>query len=429
MLVLRTREDLQVMLGSKACAGRIVSAIGNEIFRQKGIVFISDMPKWKVHRSAALRGLLRPSFLKRLFATSMVPVADDFVAHVEASGTVFDVADLSALTLEIIGEAALSLCLCSFPRASLKGGTGAKSDDLASLAAFRDSVHGILRGLTLLGTKPGLLLPFYSAERAKVQAASRVMMEFMEAFIAQRKAARANGSHATPSGEPDFLDILLESAEAEEADSVAGEAHFTHADIAYTLQDMMIAGHETTSHTLAWALFFLAQDRELQERVANEVVGAWGPDGEPEYASLASLDLVQAVIKETLRLRPTVPSLMRRTLEDTEINGLAVPADTVIMGAPYTLGLDPDEYPSPETFDADRWLANPGLKLPFVFGAGPRSCIGERMAMIEAKLALSVFVRAFAFTLITPPDDVDMFQSITMCPHPKLELSVSRRVV
>merc|ERR1711916_249274 len=150
------------------------------------------------------------------------------------------------------------------------------------------------------------------------------------------------------------------------------------------LQDMMIAGHETTSHTVAWALFFLAQDEGLQARIYAEVTSSdWGVDGHPEFNSLSSFDLLHSTIKETLRCRPTVPSLPRRTLEDTVINGIEVPANTTV-------------------FNPDRWLENPSLKTPLPFGAGPRSCVGERMALVEAKLILAMFIRAYTFDLVTP---------------------------
>lgn len=428
IIVVRKRADIEATLKSKVAVARMVSPMGNLLFEQMGIVFVSDMAKHKAHRSAALRGLMRPSYLRNLYSSTMVPVVSQFLAHLENSAPnsglpqVMDVEAISGITLEVIGEATLSLALGCFPRPNIP-------TQEPVLREFRSAVSGLLRGLAFFQSKPSFLMRFYSTEYNNALSSKATVRAFMESFIDARVQDRVNNT-LPADHQDDFLDVMLDgdTSSSGSGSGSGNSEHFTRADIAFTLQDMMIAGHETTSHTVAWALFFLAQDEGLQARIYAEVTSSdWGVDGHPEFNSLSSFDLLHSTIKETLRCRPTVPSLPRRTLEDTVINGIEVPANTTVFCALATLGMDPTEYANPTVFNPDRWLENPSLKTPLPFGAGPRSCVGERMALVEAKLILAMFIRAYTFDLVTPVSDVGSFQAITMHPDPELLLNIHRR--
>ncbi len=162
------------------------------------------------------------------------------------------------------------------------------------------------------------------------------------------------------------------------------------------LMAFLLAGHDTTSTTLAYALWQLGRDAELQERVAAEVA-AVGDD--PLTADdVKQLPFTVQLIHEVLRLCPPAAGIARMSMRDVEIDGHLVPAGYNVVVPIYALHRDPTLWEDPERFDPERF-APARMKcmdrwqfLPF--GGGPRSCIGDHFAMLEATLALTTILRA-----------------------------------
>ncbi|NHA69050.1 cytochrome P450 [Phycicoccus flavus] len=163
------------------------------------------------------------------------------------------------------------------------------------------------------------------------------------------------------------------------------------------LVTMLLAGHETTAGTLAWAMQLLAAHPEAAARVraeARSVLGD-GPDPEPETL-MHRLPVTTAVVHETLRLHPPVWILTRRALDADVVGGYHVPAGSEVVICPYALHRDPRFWPAPEQFRPDRFMgvfpaAARYAYLPF--GAGPRSCVGRTLGLVEAVVALARLYR------------------------------------
>ncbi len=216
-------------------------------------------------------------------------------------------------------------------------------------------------------------------------------------------ARRAEG----PGHHDDLLEIML----ASDLDA---------ANIRYQLINFLVAGHETTSGALSFALYFLSRHPDVFARARAEVDEVWGSELSPEFEQVAKLRYVRRVLDESLRLQPTVPGYYRAACEDTLLAGKYPMRKgdwaAVMVGA---LHRDPRWGPNLDEFDPDRFApeqvkARPvGLYKPF--GTGERSCIGRQFALHEAVLVLGALIRRY--DLIADPDyQLQIQERLTMMP-------------
>lgn len=157
----------------------------------------------------------------------------------------------------------------------------------------------------------------------------------------------------------------------------------------------MAAGHDTTATTLAYALWALGHHPDVQDRVAAEVTAL----GENPLSAedVPRLGFTVKVLHEALRLCPPAPAVSRMVLQDFDVDGHRIPAGTVVGVGIYAIHRDPALWERPLQFDPDRFSPENAAGrdrwqyLPF--GAGPRSCIGDHFAMLEATLGLAAIVK------------------------------------
>ncbi|GLF93110.1 cytochrome P450 [Streptomyces yaizuensis] len=203
---------------------------------------------------------------------------------------------------------------------------------------------------------------------------------------------------ATGGDRGDLLSILL-SARDEEAGADTGGARLTDTEVKDQLSGFFIAGTETTASALSWALAALAEHPELQERLRDEVDTVLG--GRPAgYDDVERLETTRGILTESLRLHSPVWLLTREVAAETRLGPYTVPAGATVAYSPYLVHRDPALYADPERFDPDRWAD--GRTPPrhgFVpFASGPRKCIGDVFATIEATLALATFAAHWTWT-------------------------------
>ncbi|MBB3753233.1 cytochrome P450 [Mycolicibacterium sp. BK634] len=156
----------------------------------------------------------------------------------------------------------------------------------------------------------------------------------------------------------------------------------------------MLAGHDTTATTLTYALWQLGQHRHLQDRVRAEV-HALGPAG-PTPEDVSRLTYTTQVLHEALRLCPPGAALTRTAVRDIEVDGYRVEAGTLVAFGIWAVQRDPALWPDPLSFDPERFRPDRAKQIEryqyLPFGAGPRSCIGDHFAMLEATLALATII-------------------------------------
>jgi len=157
----------------------------------------------------------------------------------------------------------------------------------------------------------------------------------------------------------------------------------------------MLAGHDTTATTLTYALWALGNHRDMQDKVRGEIAALGDRELTPD--DVPALRYTVQVLHEALRLCPPGAATARMAIEDLSVDGYRVKAETMLIVGIYALHRDPALWDDPLTFDPDRFnQKNSGVRdrwqyLPF--GAGPRSCIGDHFAMLEATLALATIIR------------------------------------
>jgi cytochrome P450 len=201
-----------------------------------------------------------------------------------------------------------------------------------------------------------------------------------------------------PEHEAELIRLLLEAREPDTGRPLSHEA------IRDELVIFLLAGHDTTSTTLTYALWALGRDQAVQDRVAAEVAAIG--DRPLVVGDVPQMPYTVQVLHEALRVCPPAPAIGRLAMRDVAVDGHRIPAGTNVVVGIYALHHDPRLWDSPSTFDPDRFSSERSVGrdrwqyLPF--GAGPRSCIGDHFAMLEATLGLATVVRAARIESLEP---------------------------
>ncbi len=221
----------------------------------------------------------------------------------------------------------------------------------------------------------------------------------------------------------DLLSMLLL---AQDEDDGAGMSDRQVRDEAVTL---FVAGHETTANALSWALYLLARHPAVEAKLHAELDQALAGRA-PTLSDLAQLPYTDRIIKEAMRLYPPAWMLNARTpLEDVTIDGYTLPRGSMIFISPYVMHHDARYFPEPDQFDPDRWTPAFEKALPryayFPFGGGPRVCIGNSFALMEARLVLATVAQHYTFSIT---DTIKPEPLVTLRPHGEIRATLKQRV-
>ncbi|WP_033436777.1 cytochrome P450 [Saccharothrix sp. NRRL B-16314] len=363
-------------------------ALGVEALRDIGgdglFTAYNEEPNWK-----AAHDVLLPAFTQsamRGYHSTMVDVTARLVEKWDR-GEVVDVsADMTKLTLETIGQVGFGYSFESFERSSTHPFVRAMVGSLA-----------YAQGTTT--TLPLVRKLFGRAAREQYERDLAYLAEVVDEVIRSRR-----GTHGT-----DLLGLMLSSGELDDV------------NIRNQVITFLVAGHETTSGALSFALHYLSRHPEVVERARAEIDAVWGSAEVPEFEQVAKLRYVRRVLDEALRLWPTAPGYGRQAREDTVLGG-KYPMRTgqwalVLLPSVHR---DPEVWPTPEAFDPDRFApaevrARPGhVYKPF--GTGERACIGRQFALHEATLALGTVLRRY--DLVGSPDyRLKVAETLTLKPE------------
>ena len=177
------------------------------------------------------------------------------------------------------------------------------------------------------------------------------------------------------------------------------------------------AAYETCQNALAWTIVLLPQHPKIVAALTEEIDGAVG-GGLPSMDRIDTLPLLDGVIKEGMRLFPPVPLQFRRSLVETELGGVRIPAGMRVLISAYLINRDPELYGEPNKFKPERWR---GLdRSPFqypVFGSGARMCPGSLFGSQMVKIALAAILSSHRVEL-APHARIDHRAAITLTPHP-----------
>jgi cytochrome P450 len=344
---------------------------------------------------ARQRKLLQPAFYRErieAYADDMTGAAEGVVAGWD-DGDVVPVRDeMQALTLEVLADTLFGV------------------DMDARGAVVGDAAAAILHRFD--AASPSAYLPGWvpTPRNLRFRRAVGRLDDVVDDLVAERRGDAA--------GRDDLLSLLL-------AAGGDGEG-LDDAELRSNMVTFLIAGHETTSLALTYALYLLATHPAEAERLRDELAAF---DGAPGPMDLADCDHLDRVLSEALRLYPPAYTLFREPTEPVTFDGYEVPAGTNLSMPQWVVHRDDRWYDDPDAFRPDRWTGGLEEALPdyayYPFGGGPRSCIGMRFARMEAKLALATVVPRVDLAPVEA-DPLDPRMAVTLQPGGPVRMRVER---
>ncbi|RJT00211.1 cytochrome P450 [Halococcus sp. IIIV-5B] len=343
------------------------------------------------------RHLVQPSFHPKriqVYAEMMTEFTDTMLADWQDGETRAIHEDMMELTLRIVSQALFGVDIDRYV------------DDIER------AVNAFLPATSSL---PNLLLPeaVPLPSRRKMARARETLDGVVDEIIREKRA---------DPGEHDVISMLL-AARDDDGDPLSDE------QIRDEVITLITAGHETTAVSLTYTTYLLAQHPEAEAKLVAEIDSVL--DGErPTMADLPDLTYTERVVKESMRLFPPVPGIVREAEAADELGGYPIPAGAKVFMNQWVVHRDARWYDDPLAFDPDRWTRTFEKSLPhlayFPFSAGPRRCIGDRFAMLEARLLLATVYQDYHLELASDRN-LEVVPTVTSRPKEPVSMVVHER--
>jgi cytochrome P450 len=252
-------------------------------------------------------------------------------------------------------------------------------------------------------------------ENVRLRRAIRGLDRVVYRMIAERR--RAPGQRA------DLLSILLQAQDADDG------SRMTDRQVRDEVMTLFLAGHETTAVALSWTWYLLARHPEADARLAEELRAVLN-GRRPAVGDLSALRFTEMVVMESMRLYPPAYGLARQAAKPTEVAGQAMQVGTFVIMPTWVVHRDARWFDKPEEFRPERWDGDASRRLPrfayFPFGGGPRQCIGNTFATMEAVLVLATIAQCFRVSR-TSGQTATPAPYITLRPEPGIRVRVEKR--
>jgi len=365
----------------------------------------SDGDRWRRDRR-----IVAPLFTRRRIASyvrSMAGSADRLVTTLQQSPAATAGIDVFGPSMHYALE--------------VLGATVFGADMPSAETVIRASVPALNQQVTRTALSP-VRLPSWIPTPAnrRADSARRAVWDFVDKLIADRRTCPVLDGG-------DLLSLLLTARDPENGDALDDRAVRDQALI------FLLAGHETTGATLAFALHLLGHHQDVQERVRAEVNDVAG-SSRIESEHLEGLRYTAQVLNETMRLYPAGHTVVRRSRENTALGGHPIRAGQIVAVSVWAIHHNPAIWPDPYRFDPDRFAsgsrndeAGPekGARYAHMpFGGGPRSCIGQYLAMAEMVVAVATIVRALCLESLVDSPALDV--GVSLLPGGTMPCRVSR---
>lgn len=236
------------------------------------------------------------------------------------------------------------------------------------------------------------------------------------ALIEERRSSGQTGN--------DLLGMLLAARDEDDGKGMTDE------QVRDEVMTIFVAGHETTANTMSWIFYLLATHPEAEQKLHDELFSVLG-DNLPTVEDIPQLTYTNLIVQETLRLYPAAWTINREVVEPVEIGGHTYqPGDTLMMSQ-YVMHRDARFYEEPDSFRPERFAGDLLKRIPayayFPFGGGPRICIGNNFALMEAALLLATIAQRYRMRLTSPDQVVEPEPLVTLRPKNGLPMRLEKR--
>mmetsp|Transcript_38822 Transcript_38822/g.112143 ORF Transcript_38822/g.112143 Transcript_38822/m.112143 type:complete len:545 (-) Transcript_38822:197-1831(-) len=374
-------------------------------------IFISDGEEWHSQRKTASLIFTAKLFREHIWVVvrrNARKLRDIFEA-VEP-GKVLDVYNvLNRFTLDTIGEIGFGKCIGSLEDPS---SPFLRSFDRTQQISFQRLFTPFWPLLRLLG------LGFERETREhfrRVDSYSRSVVRELCEGIAEGSGKGKGVAWADIEAQKSFVGVFVK-------DALARGEHLSEDFLRDLVLNFLLAGRDTTAHALSWTFYCLALHPDAETRARQEVSEVCGVRG-PAYEDLGRLPYLQAVLSEVLRLYPSVPfDAKTAARDDTLPDGTFVPRGSGVAYNIYSMGRDRAIWGADaEEFRPERWLEMEEVPSNYdypVFNAGPRECLGRRLAQVEMKACLATLLPHVSLRLAVPREQI--------CPDAQLSIGMGR---
>jgi len=342
------------------------------------------------------RRIAQPAFHRQRiagFAQTMVRAAEDVASDLESRrGREIDMHhEMMRLTLRVVGQT-----LLAYDPTDAADQVGAALTYLLAIANERSS--------RILELPP--ILP--TRENLKFRRARATLDAVVLRMIGERRK--------NPGDRGDLLSMLIEARDAE-----SGEA-MDDRQLRDEAMTIFLAGHETTANALTFTWLLLSRYPQAFRELRAELQRVMGGRS-PNIDDLPALTLTRRILQESMRLYPPAWIIARSVIGRDEIAGYEIPARSILLISPYVVHRHPGLWEDPEGFDPQRFASEPARGAYLPFGGGPRMCIGNAFATMEAELVLATLAQRLRFDLV-PGGNVELEPSITLRPRHGVKMRV-----
>ena len=347
---------------------------------------------------------MQPAFHRKQLATFgrlMTTATESMLERWQNAGASkqsLDVAEeMMRLTLRIVGQALFSIDL---------------SDETDTVGQAFTALMTPLMDYIYHPVPP---LGFPTPRNRRIQHYIRTLDEVVQVIITEHRRSGAD--------KDDLLSMLLAARDEETGEGMNDR------QVRDEVMTLLLAGHETTSNALSWAWYLLSQHPDAESCLHTELEQVLG-GRTPTVEDLPRLTYTRMVLEETLRLYPPAVGFNRKAMADDEVGGYFVPAGTLIWLSPYMTHRHPDFWENPEVFDPERFSPERSAgRLHFAhfpFGGGPRLCIGNNFAMMEAQLVMATIAQCYSLRMV-PGHQVEPEALLTLRPRHGLPMTLHER--
>jgi cytochrome P450 len=377
-----SKNTFQYNLLKSVTGEGLLTSDGDTWLRQRRL----SQPAFHRERIAALTGLMTATTGEML---------ERWQVHASHGRPVDMAAEMMRVALAIVGRALFSIDL-----------TSEAGELVEAVLVVLD--HIVWRARTF-GMVPGVLP---TARNRRFRAALQTLDHAVYALIKERRCGAGQ--------EGDLLSMLIAAQDPETGTGMSDR------QLRDEVMTLLVAGHETVASALAWTWYLLSQNPQAEAKLQAEA-DALGQGAPPDPNRLP---YTRMAFEEALRLYPPAWIITRRALGDDELGGYAIPAGALVVLSPYTAQRDPAYWPEPERYDPERFSPEASSGRPrfayFPFGGGPRLCIGNTFALLEAQVVLSQVAGRYRLEMARG-HPVEVEPGVTLRPKHGLQMTIKPR--